>query len=171
MCLSRLLGTFRRPSPSDIVPQESIDLSDGNYVIDTGQLNIPFTVPPMLVPIMMIPDTLSMSGVFDYGHNLMLIHPADPDNSQIMVDWLAEEYLHSHGMKANDCVFRVMLNPDDDPLDFWKPHKFYAVHRLAGVGQDSIGRYFRFKGVNNPVKDPHKVRDKEIIFLSIGVVY
>jgi len=169
--ISRLFGTFRRPTPSDIVPEESIDLIDGQFVIDTRRLNIPFTRPPNLVPIMMIPDTLSMSGVFDYGHNLKLIQPADEYNDKILADWLADEYLNSNGMKANDCVFRVMVNPDDDPLDFWKPHRFYAVHRMAYVGQDDNGRYFRFKGVNNPVKDPVKVRDNEILFLSIGVVY
>ena len=168
-------GTIERPSPSDIVPQESIriesSLNSVNIQIDYMMLNIPFTNPPRLLPIMEIPDTNSMDGVMDYGNNPLYIEPAGKENHKIMVDWLANEFLISDGMLANDCVYRIMTNPDDNPADFTKPHKWYAIHRIYKVGEDKQGRYWIFKGINNSGKDPYTARDSNILFLNTGVIY
>lgn len=159
-------GTIERPSPSDIVPERSIDEKDGQFIIDTKDLNIPFTKNPNLVPIMMIPDTNSMDGLMDYGHNLMLIHPADEGNDKIMVDWLAAEWLGSNGMLANDVVARV-------PADWGQPFTYYVIHRIHKVGSDGNGRfpYFVLKGINNTASDGIKLRAENIKFLSLGIIY
>ena len=178
MCwLSKLFsGTIERPSPSDIVPKDNITVVDWEdttqIVIDYEKpLNIPFTIRPKILNIMGIPDTNSMDGLMDYGHNPLYIEPANEANHQIMVDWLALEFLTSKGMLANDCVYRVMVDSNDDPRDFTKPSLIYAIHRIYKVGADAIGRYFEFKGINNPTKDPFKARDHNLLFLNTGIIF
>ena len=167
-----------RPSPSDIVPKDNIKVVNyynaASINIEYSPLYIPFTKEAKILPIMDIPDSNSMGGVMDYGHNPLYIQPADEENHKIMVDWLAEEFIGSKGLLANDCVYRIMENPSDDPKDFSKIHKWYSIHRLWKVGSDAEGRYFIFKGVNpktNPRPDPYKARDKNIMFLNTGVIY
>ncbi len=157
-------GTIERPSPSDIVPQDSIGVVATDKLsigIDLTRLNIPFTIPPRVwVP--PIPDTNSMDPSFDSDHNNILIAGADESEQKIMLDFV----------KAGDiAAYRVMENPADNPGDFSKPHKFWAIHRIMKIDKDDAGRYFRFKGDNNATYDPYKVRDAEILWLSIGVIY
>lgn len=173
--LPTILSGVERPSPSDIVPQSSIKVENAynasRITIDYMSLNIPFTKPPTILPIMSIPDSNSMDGIMDYGHNPLYIKPADPENHQIMVDWLAKEFIESKGKLANDCVYRIMVHPEDAPNDFTKSHKWYAIHRIGKVGQDAEGRYFIFKGVNNAISDPYKARDANLLWLNTGVIY
>ena len=178
MCWLRSLfgGTLEVPSPSDIIPKENITVSNTyNAVgirIDYTRINIPFTKPPKLLSIMDIPDSNSMDGVMDYGNYPLYIEPPDAENHQIMVDWLAKEWTDSKGMLANDCVYRIMVNDTDDPKDFSKAHIFYAIHRIDKIEYDSAGRRFwRFKGVNNPRRDPYKVKDVNLLWLNTGVIY
>lgn len=170
-----LLGLFSTrevPSIADIVPSTSIDVDDqtGMIKIDTNHLNIPFTIRTHLVPLMEIPDTNSMDGLFDTGNNNLLIQPANKENYQILVDWLAQTWLESKGLQTADCVYRVMVNEFDDPLDFTRASLIYAIHRIIKVGTDSKGRYFIFKGTNNPGNDPWKARDRNILFLNVGTI-
>ena len=118
-----------------------------------------------------IPDTNSMDGLMDYGHNPLYIEPRDKENHKILVDWLAKEFIDSKGLLANDCVYRIMVDPNDNPRDFLKPHQAYIIHRISKVGEDELGRYFEFKGINNSVKDAASVRDSNILFLNSGVIF
>lgn len=172
-----LLGARRRerdkPSRSDIVPKTSMTITKQpvGVHLNFAKLNIPFTKPPEKVWIPDIPASKSMDGCYDAGNNNLLIKPADEENYEIMVDWIAQQWLESNGKLDNDCVFRIMVNEADDPFDFTKPHKFYAIHRLTKVDYDEQGRYFIFKGINNPIADPYKVRDRNLMYLSCGVIY
>ena len=165
------LSGVERPSPSDIVPKANIKIDGTKVTIDYRTLNIPFTKPPILLRIMDIPDTNSMDGYFDYGHNLLYIKPVDSDNHKIMVAWLADEFIKSGGLLANDCAYRIMVDENDDPYDGFKPYLFAAIHRIIGVEEDEKGRFFSFKGINNTRKDPYKVRDYNILWLNTGVIY
>jgi hypothetical protein len=156
-------SAVERPSPSDIVPRKSIEFYEtlGHVVIDISRLNIPFTKPPK-VWIPEIPDTNSMDGTFDYGHNNILIKGTNSKNQRIMRDFL----------KAGDvAVYRIMQNWQDKPTDFSKPHRFYAIHRIVEISEDANGRFFRFKGDNNASPDPFRVYDDNILYLSIGTIY
>ena len=164
--------TKERPSPSDIVSKDNIYILGNTVVVDYGKkLNIPFTKTPIIIPIMDIPDSNSMDGFMDYGHNPIYIQPADEENQQIMADWLAKEWETSKGMLANDCVYRVMENSSDNPYDFSKPHTHFAIHRIHAVGHDSEGRYFKFKGINNSIEDAPKVRDKNILWVNTQIIF
>lgn len=147
--LFSLFGSFERPSPSDIVPRGSILVQEypAGVFISMLELNIPFTAPPRVwVPL--IPDTNSMDGAFDYGNNNILIQGIDEENQRIMIDFL----------KVGDiAVYETIYGP--------------IIHRIVKIGQDDGGRYFRFKGDNNGTRDPHKVRDTQISWLSIGTIY
>lgn len=169
--LSSRFGTYERPSPSDIIKEEGIGIIDMRVIVDFSKekLNIPFTRNPRIISIMGIPNTNSMDGVFDYGNNLMQIEAVDEENHKIMVDYIADEWLGARN--ANDCVYRIMKNVADKPRDFLKPSLFYAIHRVERVGFDNEGRYFIFKGINNPSQDPYKARDKNILWLSCGIIY
>ena len=135
------------PSPADILKSSGITV-DGlkvtvNY--DKANLNIPFLTQPRKVHVYEIPDTNSMDGLFDYGHNIIYLEPAPVIDHQIMVDWIADTWLGTGGYETTDCVYRIMANEDDNPSDFSKSHKIYAIHRLNDVGFDGKGRYFKFK--------------------------
>lgn len=168
-CLSSLFaGTREIASPSDIVPQESIKVSSyynaASITIDYSRLNIPFNKPPKIVPIMEIPDTNSMDGLMDYGNNPLYIEPADDDNHKILCDWLYQEFMDSKGLLANDCVYRI-------PADFSQSAAIYAIHRIYKVGYDSLGRWWKFKGINNPRDDGFLARDENILWLNTGVIF
>ncbi len=171
---SQLFGSTREvPSPADIVPSTSIivDWMTGTVKIDVKHLNIPFIKDPNLIPLMEIPDTNSMDGLFDTGNNNLMLQAADDENHKIMVDWIAGTWILSKGLQTVDCVYRVMVKEADDPLDFMKPALWYAIHRLIKVDTDAKGRYFIFKGFNSPRNDPYKARDRNLLFLNIGVIY
>lgn len=149
--LSRLFGTFERPSPSDIVPHSNIrhDIGANLILISLGGLNIPFALPPQ-VWISAMPDTNSMDPVFDFTHSVILIAGADKTDHKKLLDFL----------KVGDiAVYKV------DEL------KFSIIHRIVKIGNDSKGRYFRFQGDNNAVKDPYNVRDSQVLFLCIGTIF
>lgn len=168
----KLFTTRDVPSIADIIPTSSISFDEEGhrYIVDYGKLNIPFTREAHAGPLMEIPDTNSMDGVMDYGNNVLYIQPADTENDRIMVDWIADTWLKSKGLQTVDAVYRVMADPQASPFDFSEPALFYAIHRLVKIGTDDKGRYFIFKGFNNPANDPYKARPRSIMFLKIGVI-
>jgi len=146
-------GTIERPSPGDWVkPAGIIDEGGGVLTIDLHHLNIPFgTVHPGGIPkvwIPYIPDTNSMDGTFDFGNNNILIHYEDPADQAIMVS---------------------MLRVGD--IAVYKTETMYAIHRIIKMGHDDKGKYFTFKGDNNASVDPDRVRNSQIKYVSIGVIY
>lgn len=150
MCkwLNSLFGTTtEKPSPSDILPTQGIQVAGNTILLNLGCLNIPLTKPPK-VWIPEIPDTNSMDGAFDIGHNNLLIAGATEEDQKVIVNFI----------KVGDVV--VYLHPH-----------FYAIHRIVEIGNDADGRYFIFKGDNNPTHDPYRVRDEHIQWLSIGTIY
>lgn len=161
-----------KPSLADIVQQTGILADDyaKKFIIDMHQLNIPFSKPPTLMPIMEIPNSKSMDGVMDYGNNNLYSKPADEANHKIMVDWIARTWLLTSGLQTVDAVSRIMTNDLDDPNDFNKPYLWYAIHRLVEVGFDEKGRFFWFAGINNLARDPYPARDRNIIWLNTGTI-
>lgn len=45
------------------------------------------------------------------------------------------------------------------------------IHRVVETGYDNDGWYAVFKGDNNPIKDPNKVRFKDIRRIVVAIVY
>lgn len=168
-------GTIDRPSPSDIFPQSAIkwNSADSKLEIDLSQILIPFTKTPK-VSVSSIPGTISMDPVFDKEHNNIYIAGADGSNQQILVDWLAKEWFDKK--MGNIIVYRVMANPDADPWDFSKPHKFYAVHRLLKIDLVRGQHHWWFRGDNNflwffRTRDPYPALDRNILWLCATIVY
>ncbi len=170
--LRQFEGTREIPSCPDIVSDSSITVVDSNVIVDYAKLNIPFTKPCKVIKMPML-DTNSMDGLVDYGHNVIYLEPTDRDNHQIMVEWIASQFVKSKGMLATDCVYRVMANDEDDPKDFTKPHLTggYAIHRLYKVETDNQGRKFKFKGINNPNPDRYWARDSNILWIMAEIIY
>lgn len=142
-------GTIERPSPSDIVPAMSINILPGSKVqIDLANINIPLDFPPV-VWIPSIPDTNSMDGAFDYGHNNILIAGSTEQDQKRIVDFI----------KVGDvAVYKI-------------PGTIYAIHRVIAIGSDAEGKWFKFKGDNNAVADPNVARAFHITHISIGTIY
>lgn len=162
-----LSGLFRRtvdvPSPSDVVPRDSIYYYEttNRLEIDLKRLNIPFTKPPKIwTP--SIPGTKSMDPIFDKEHNNIYIQGADGENQEILLDWLAEEWFEKS--MANIIAYRI-------PGDLSLPAEIYAVHRLSRIISDNKGRKWYFKGDNNATEDSLFARDSNILFLCIGTIY
>ena len=140
-------GTIERPSPSDIVPASSVQIIENSIVVNLTNLNIPFTQPPK-VWLPPLPDTNSMDPEMDNGHNNILIAGVDEADQKKLVDFL----------QVGD-------------IAVYRSPRMYAIHRIVEKGEDEQGRYFRFKGDNNAVKDPDLVRDNEIQWLCIGTIF
>ncbi len=45
------------------------------------------------------------------------------------------------------------------------------IHRVIQIGTDDNGTYFIFKGDNNPIQDPDKVRFSQIKGILVGIIY
>ena len=163
-------STQEIPSPPDIIMDDTISVADSNLIVDFARLNIPFTKPPRVLRFGML-DTNSMDGLVDIGHNVIYLEPVDKPNHNTMVDWIADQFVSSKGLLAADCVYRIMPGEDDNPKDFTKPHIWYSIHRVCNVGADEDGRFFEFKGVNNPRKDPYRARDKNILWVMSAILY
>lgn len=163
---------LERPSIMDIVPTGAIKVNRARnkVTIDFTQLNIPFTKPPHLLHIMEIPDTNSMDGVFDTGNNNLYFQAADEENHLLMLDWIEHHWNYSRGMQTVDAVYRIMVNSDDDPLDFSQPCYYYAIHRVVGIGRGDGGRYWVFKGTNNNKPDPYTAKDENVLFVNGGTI-
>ena len=147
MCwLSKLFtGTIERPSPSDWLPEA--DVKAWADTLPWNKLNVQLGKKPKIwVP--MIPDTNSMDGVFDIGNNNILIAGANKADHALIVNAL---------IVGDIAVYRTA--------------SIYAIHRIVEIGQDKQGKFYRFKGDNNSVKDPGKVRENEIEWVSIGTIY
>jgi hypothetical protein len=146
MWLSKFFGTYERPSPSDWVlnSQEFIDWVNS---FPWQILRIPLVQKP-LVWIPDIPDTNSMDGVFDVGNNNILIAGANPSDNQSLIDALSV---------GDIAVYHIPQT--------------CTIHRIVEIKNDKNGRYFKFRGDNNPSSDPYKIRDSDIKWISIGTIY
>ena len=143
--LKMLSGTIERPSPGDWVSEP--DVQSWAESFPWLGLNVHLAERPKIwVP--MIPDTNSMDGVFDYGHNNILIAGSNDDDHQALV---------AHLVVGDIAVYRTS--------------SIYAIHRIIEIGDDAAGRYYRFKGDNNSTKDPEKIRESQIEWVSIGTIY
>lgn len=152
------------PSPADIVKREALSIVGSKVSFDLSRknLNISFREDVSLEHYG-VADTKSMDGIMDYGNAVVYLYPRDKHNHQIMVDWIAKTWQDSRGLKTCDCVYRI-------PPDFSQPAKAYTMHRLVGVAYDEEGRYFTFQGFNrrsNPIPDPYKVRNENILMLKV----
>ena len=147
-----------RPSPSDIFPPSSMDalVYFLNNSATLENLNIPFTKKPIAIAVA-IADTKSMDELFDAEANAIVIYGADNENQQIMVDWMAEQWL-TDPMKGGN-------------IAIYSSAQAFAIHRVIKVGFDNEGRYFKFKGDNNSSEDPWKIRDSEIKYLTVLLAY
>ena len=151
--LKLFIGTIERPSPSDWVKPNGITSdADAVVTIDLKRLNVPLSRPPK-VWIPYIPDTNSMDGVFDYGNENILIScdtfdDIGREDQQRLID----------ALRVGD-------------IAVYRTSTMYAIHRIIKIAHDDKGKYFRFKGDNNAVADPDKVRVNQVQYVSVGVIY
>lgn len=142
-------GTVERPSPSDVLPKDSIThFQTSNKVeIDLGKLLVPFTKKPMVF-IASIEDTNSMDPGVDFQHNVLLVCGVDEENQRILLDFI----------KVGDVVI-------------YNSPQLFAMHRIVRIDHTSSGRRYTLKGDNNPRNDPTPVLDEHIQWLAVGVIY
>ncbi len=145
-----------RPSPSDILPRTAIsfDPTDNTLLIDLQKLVIPFIKKPR-VWYPSIPDTGSMDPVYDAGHNVIYIQGAMPEDQQALINWLGDQ-------PPGNIV--VGGQPGSTDLG-------WVTHRVFKVGADEDGRTWQLKGDNSAIPDPYVLRDVDIHWVGIAVVY
>ena len=153
----------KEKSPGDWLAKESITWYEtaGAVEINLSGL-LPGLSKPPKVWIPPIPGTGSMLPNFNHEHNNILVAGVDKDDHARLID---------HLQVGDIAVYRIIYSPDGDPANFSYAHRFYAIHRIVKIDRDEQGRYFRFKGDNNTSKDPYKVRDKNILWVSIGTIF
>lgn len=88
-------------------------------------------------------DTNSMDPVLDAGHNAIEIMPKTMDEIEV-----------------GDIV---SYTPSDG--------KGTIIHRVIEKNTDKDGEYLLFKGDNNPVQDPEKVRFSQVQRMVVGIIY
>ena len=88
-----------------------------------------------------IADTNSMDGLLDIGHNV--IATDNFDFSKLIV--------------GDIVVYQIYTT--------------LIVHRIVEIKEDNAGRVYRCKGDNNATIDPYYIRDVNIRFLVLAVIY
>lgn len=161
MCIARLTGKVlargHHPSPSDILRPTAIsrDPLTGVVQINVRDTNLPFQDEPQVwwPP---VPNTDSMSVMFDYGHHNILLGPSTERDRLALVEWLSQQLaLRFH----NVIVYKY-------------PGQNSIIHHLVGEGSDTDGRYFTCQGITNGgVKDPWRIRDKHIKWVAVAPLW
>ena len=138
-----------RASPQDIIPRENIIIHPDRIEILLTDLKIPLSQPPKAwAPY--VPESGSMDPVADFGDNILYIAGSTSEDHQNLIDHLQVGDVAAYEMEDGA----------------------YIVHRIYKIGSDSQGRYFIFLGDNNAMKvDKYQVRDHNLKWVSIGVVY
>ena len=141
--------------------REGINAVDGRVVVDLSKLLVELTkLPKVWIP--PIPETGSMLPNFSHEHNNILIAGSNKaDHAKII----------EHLQVGDIAVFRIMVDPNDDPADFLKPPAFYAIQRIVVIDYDREGKFYRFKGDNNSIRDPYKAYSHNILWVSIGTIF
>jgi len=88
-----------------------------------------------------VADTNSLDPVIDAGHTAILTGDFKPDDLQC----------------GDIVVYQIGASK--------------IIHRIVKVSADSGGRYFMLKGDNNAHADPYRVRDGDITYLLVGIIY
>jgi len=88
-----------------------------------------------------IADTGSMDGLLDYGHNVI----------------------------ATDHFDRAKLAVGD--IVVYQVYTKKIVHRIVGIREDKHGRIYRMRGDNNVSVDSYYLRDLNIKWLVLGIIY
>jgi len=96
---------------------------------------------PPNVKIFSIADTNSMDGLLDIGHNVIATDNFDKSKLSI----------------GDIVIYQVYLTK--------------IVHRIVEITEDNNGRIYRCRGDNNVDTDPYYLRDENIIYLVLGVIY
>lgn len=159
-----LSDLFKKPSvlelsPSNWLPNEAITWYETTNKIEIDLTMLGVTPKAWIPP---IPGTGSMLPNFSHEHNNILISGSNAIDQAEIID---------HLQVGDIVVYRIMDKMTDDPWDFTKAHKFYAIHRIVEIGEDHSGKTYRFKGDNNPIGDPYLARQKNILWISIGTIF
>ena len=93
------------------------------------------------VRIFSIADTNSMDGLLDIGHNV-----------------IATDNFDKSKLAVGDIVI-------------YQIYTTKIVHRIVEITEDKNGRIYRCRGDNNVDTDPYYLRDENIIYLVLGVIY
>ena len=128
--------------------QSSLERISPNDWIEGRQIHYDFehqslviTGLPPIVKIFSIADTNSMDGLLDIGHNV-----------------IATDNFGKSKLSIGDIViYQVYLTK--------------IVHRIVEITEDNNGRIYRCRGDNNVDTDPYYLRDENIIYLVLGVIY
>ena len=125
--------TLERPSHRDIVKYNQISWTANTLTIKD--------IPSITVA--NIADTNSMDGLFDIGHNALLISAFD------------------RGKLAVGDI--IVYRPDDNVGQI--------IHRIIEIGEDDLGKFYRAKGDNNYNIDVYLIRNDHIRYLCVGIIY
>jgi len=93
------------------------------------------------VKIFSIADTNSMDGLLDTGHNLIA----------------TDNFDHAKLAVGDIVVYQVYTTK--------------IVHRIVEIKEDKNGRIYRCRGDNNIDTDPYYLRDANLKYLVIGILY
>lgn len=137
--------------PSDIIPRNAIKIDGKKVIIDTEKMSIGLKDYTIWIP--EIPPTKSMKPNFGEGNNNILIYPNSKEDKEKLASWLWWETRHG---KDNVAVYQGYRS---------------IIHRCIKVAYDHSGRFFKFRGDNNISSDRKKVRDKDILAISIGNIH
>lgn len=133
--------------------------------IQKDYLTIPFTLDPYgyTYP---IPNSKSEDPLFDQEHHLLYLDGATAGDHALMVEWLANEWLHPPA----GCKPRANL------IYYDIPGRARAIHRLVKIDVVKGVRYWTFRGDNNflgfiLLNDAYKAKDENIRWLCATIVY
>lgn len=123
-----------KKSPRDIIKRDQIAWNPEHKSITISKVT-------GYVSIAEIADTNSMEGIFDYGHNVLLVSEFDKSKLEV-----GDIIVYAAGQGK-------------------------IIHRVVEMGRDEAGQWFKCKGDSNFRDDPYILRKSNIMYLCIGIIY
>ena len=124
-------------------PRDIVPKSDIRF--SNGILSV-INLPPHIW-IADVTDTNSEDPFFDINHSPLLAPLPQPP----------APYRYEDLRMGDVCVYQMGSQ--------------YIIHRIVKIEQDNEGRKYVFRGDNTVIEDPYTIRDKDIKYLMVGVIY
>ncbi len=136
-----LCKALGNPSSTQDVPSPRDIIKQSDIKYDSVACRLTIDNVPPSIWLTPVADTNSLDPVVDAGHTCILTNNFRPDE-----------------LIVGDIVVYNMGYGD-------------IIHRIYKIGEDKEGRRFTLKGDNNPSADPYIVRDKNLRWLLLGIIY
>lgn len=138
----------KKPIPPDLppslYPDETLEIPSPRNVVMLGDISL--NIQGADVQLAEVADTNSMDPLFDIGHNAILAPFTE----------------HFPYRKEDLSIGDIVV---------YQVGTRMIVHRITEITTDEYGRLYTIQGDNTAHRDPYLIRNQQLKYLMIGVIY